>query len=297
MVELANTSFKFGCTSVPISVGCVCLWTNSAAIASGSAVPANLFQPISTSGDAAPLFKAVGVDFSGLSSSSYLVKISSYDIMGNFTFQDCKLPSGITVMNGTPEYQGSVTIDLDNCDSGNPASGMRSESYRYQGSIKANLTTYLTATDGLAPYSLKMTANAGASYFSPLKTRLIPIWSTLTSGSHTATIQLLYDAHLWTPSNQNVWMNLYYLGTSASTLASLATTQNSLTNYINGSTSALSAGVGAGSWSGTSGMTTPTSVQLQASFSPTEAGFLLAEICFGPGAADTLYVDPTITVA
>jgi hypothetical protein len=182
----------------------------------------------------------------------------------------------------------NIKVDFINCDSG--ATGYRNEWHREQGDIttETTITRASGATDGVQAVSWKAISGASSvmSPLLPLEFPPISQWNSLTGSSHTATIEIISSATL---NNDDIWVDLEYLGSSASPLGSAvnSTIATRLTANAACPTSSKT-------WN--SSPSTPQKQYLQVTFTPQMAGLVVARVKLAKASA-TVYVDPLITIA
>ena len=223
-----------------------------------------------------------GSDLSGFDSgSNTLFNSSSY--VSRIRAINCKLGAGVitaaTTTAGDPaEYQ------IINCDSG--ATGYRNEWHRSLGDITTNTTYTMTggATDGVEAVSHKWTTNANATIIAPLEGPVLSIWNTLTSGTHTATVQILSNATL---NNNDIWLELETLGSASYPISTVA--DDGIATSITADAAQASSSASGRSLSGA------TMQQLQVAFSPALVGMIEGRIKLAKPST-TVYVNPQLIV-
>lgn len=227
--------------------------------------------------------KLHGLDLSALGSGKNLVA-GDLSGTGEILFSGCKLASAVAVVSSASiKGQGSPTIILDNCDSDDPSSGPRSEVYTYHGSVVTDTAIVRTggASDG-TPYSLKMTANAaGVSFFSPLVTKPIRVEANTVGSPITVTTHIAMEEGATPLTESECWMEVEYMGTSASALVSLVNDHNSTVLSL----SATARPTSSETWTGFTG--TPVKQKLEVTFTPQEKGFYYVRIHLARVAAVT----------
>jgi hypothetical protein len=214
LIEFVDTDISFTNASQGIVPKANFVWNGGSAL--GTA-PTSLFVP--TTGAPYGNAKVVGVDLSLLASGSSLVNVG-VAIYGSYTFINCKLGASVTATTGTHPGQGGVTVELINCDSGD--TNYRNEWWGYQGNVITETTIVRTggANDGTTAISRKMTSSANSKFYSPLVFSSAIIWNDNTGSAITATVHIVTDNV--TLTDKECWLEVEYMGTSGSTLQSLA---------------------------------------------------------------------------
>lgn len=242
-----------------------------------------------------------GCDLSACASTVQVFPSASSGASGGhyFLMRNCKVPSSWTLA-GSGITSINYRAEAYNCDSGSTNYKLWVEDYF--GSIRDETTIVRTggASDGTTPLAWKMAANANAAYPSNvLRSPEIVIWNDTTGSSKTATIEFVHDTNVaagqgaGTASafqNNEVWIEVEYLGTSGNPLASLG--RSCPTDIL---TAAADCTSSSATWT-TTGMTTPVKQKLSVTFTPQKKGFIQIRVCIGK-ASKTIYVDPMITVS
>ena len=291
---LKNCSLKFGHVSQGIQPSCMFDMIGGSILSSGSK-PTVLLKSVGASRGVVTLS---GVDISALtaitSSSLVLANIGAQTI---YNFSNCLLGSGVSILYGSIAGHGGISVYLDNCDSGDPSSGPRSEAYTYQGSVKTDTAKYRTggASDGTS-YSLMMTSNTtGVSFISPLVTRPIPKVIDTVGSEITVTAHIAMEEGATPLTESQCWMEVEYMGTSGSTLTSFLTDNNSTVI----SESSTDQEISTETWNGFTG--TPVKQKLSVAFTPQEKGFYMVRIYLARVSAETtappVYVCPKLAVS
>jgi hypothetical protein len=228
-----------------------------------------------------------GFDFSNCGST---MNICSATDMNALRARNCKLPASWTgSVNGSTVDQ-SGTFELYNSSSA-------STLYHYErkvgyGTITGEQTIVRSggASDGTRSISWKMVSTADVEwnhiYLSSTK---ILRWIETVGSPVTATIEIVHDS-VTNMTNQQIWLEVQYLGTSGSTLSSFI--DDSSGDYLS---SAADQSASSASWT-TTGMTNPNTQQLSVTFTPQEAGFISAIVKVAM-ASKTVYVCPKMDVS
>lgn len=276
---LINTTVKITSgTASTISVGSgLFIWKNTAsAIATGSTAMTSLFNANTRT----TIAILDGVDFAGgagVGSGKNLV--AAMPTSSTFQFVNCKLASG--VLFATPSVTGA-TADVVISDSS--ATGYRQERYTYQGTLTTSTSVYNNATDGTTPISWQVVTTANAKRQSPFECFQIVQWAA--AGTYAASLVQCTSATA-SLTNADIWVDVEYLGSASSPLASLATTAPA-TQLTAGSSLA------AGSWAvGGLGHNYQLAIP---SFTTNLAGYVRFTVKVAK-ASLTINVDPSVTIA
>lgn len=273
-----NCTFVFGSTSQKISTYSGEINFIGGSIAATGSSPATLFLPLAT------LAQNVTVrdcDLSGITGTILNVGIAS---PGEFLIENCKLGSGVAMTTGAVSSPGGIMFRLHNCDSG-------SKNYRfYESDYESVIQQETTIVDNTNPcsngaqqFSWNIATNATISFGAPYISPEIAQWNSLTSGTHTATVQI---AGANTLTNGDIWMELEYPGNASFPIDSI------VNNRVADILTAVSAQpTSTDSWGGS-----PAHTQyLQVSFTPLMAGPIIARIYVAKPSI-TVYVNPLIVV-
>lgn len=238
-------------------------------------------------------FLVEGVDLSNMATSANLTPVAQTN---GFTgvFRNCKLPSGWSGGIGSITNP-SARIEMYNCDAGDTNYRMLIGSW--MGTLQSETTIVKTggASDGTTGLSWKMTASADAEYPAmPLASQEIAKRNTTVGSAITLTVDIVHDSQGSGAggafNNNEVWMEVQYQGTSGSTKSSFiscAPADILATPALQPSSSVT--------WT-TTGLTTPVKQKLQVTFTPQEAGWMLAKVCLAKPSA-VVYVDPVLQVS
>lgn len=280
-IDFIDTTLNYGNAGNRTIVRCELSGKN---ITVGGTAPTTLF--IHASNSSAKTVKITCSDLSALGSGKYLVNPTVGN--GIFIFIDCKLGASVTVLNGAITGQGGTDVSLCNCDSGD--TNYRNEYYSYQGSIKTETGKIRSggASDGTTPISWNMTTLTGAAFVSPLESPPIAIWNETTGSSKTVTVEIAQDNAATALNDDEVWLEVEYLGTSGYPISSIASDCKS--NILS---SAAAQATSSATWNN---MTTPTKQKLEVTFTPQEKGYIQAKVMLAK-TSTTIYVDPLLTVS
>lgn len=285
-IRFINTAINFSLAGHGIRVGTPdFVWTNTVgAIILGTA-PTTLFNAGGDATGAGGFMTCQGVDFGNLGSGKTLVgaALGGY----RFTFIDCKLGASVTVA-GTPTSRGS-TVDLLRCDSA--AASTRNERYWYEGTQTVETTIVRTggATDGTTPISWKLVSTANSKWVVPFESQSITLWNDSTSPITSLTFYGTTTGG-GVPNNDDVWIEVEYLGSSATPQGSFKTTTKA-DNLASAATTNNSSD--ASTWGG-SGAGNGFKIVVP-SFTPAMAGPMNITIKVAK-ASTTYYIDPVPTI-
>lgn len=204
--------------------------------------------------------------------------------------RNCKMPASWSgsVFNGTPS--SDAIYELYNCDDGD--TNYRLEKKTEFGTITDETTLVRTggATDGTTTISWEMVTTANAEWnHQTLDSPEIVRWNETTGSAITATIEILHDSAT-NMTDQGIWMEIQYLGTSGTPLALFA--DDAAADYI---TAAADQTTSSETWT-TTGMANPNTQKLSVQFTPQEKGFIHAIVRVA-AASKTVYIDPVITIS
>ena len=279
-VILDNTSISFAHAGQTINFGVSSdlTWINTASPLAGTA-PTYLF----TLGTYISLIDCVGVDFSGYTGT--LAYSNSSVCASKILLEGCKISSSVTLLAGAPNGN-APTIELVNCWDG---SVVRNDHAQIAGVVTAERTITLTggAADDVGAFSLKMAAASTKidKWVAPLESFWIDVENTAVGVSKTATVEIVSSSSL---NNDEIWMQLEYMGTAGNPLASFVFSQP-----LTPLTAAAAVPTSTAAWN--SAPATPVYQHLQVSFTPQRAGRVRARVMLGKASA-TVYVDPNIVI-
>jgi hypothetical protein len=277
-----NTSVQFGSVSQTVAPGGVSRfeWLNTAVPIIGATLPTNFLSPGYTN----TLLR--GLDLSALGSGKTLVN-ASISTWCRIQFENCKLGASVTPVSPAAQFR-DVSVSLINCDSG--ATGYRNEFYSFEGSIvtETTITRASGASDGVQAISWKGvgSGNNYNNYTAPLRFAPICQWNSLTGSGRTATVEIISSATL---TNDDIVLDLEYLGSSGSPLGSIVTT--AIATRL---TTPASLPTSIKTWNASPA--TPVKQYLQVTFTPQMAGLVVARVQLRKAGAIVVYVDPLITI-
>lgn len=280
-----NCNAKFGGTgSQRIAVGQGFFEWYGGSILSGSTTPDAVFRNSRTA-PASGHIKVVGVDFSNLSSSANFFDGGGMD---GGELRNCKLPASWSgsLINGTKDAPQGYWR-MVNCDSGDTNYKFWQE--EYAGDVRDETTIVRSggASDGSTSLSWKMAAAANAEYPTIyLASPEIYGWIGST-GSKTFTVEIVNDGS--TLKDDEVWLEIEYLGTSGFPLGLIATDKANVLATAADQTSSSE------TWT-TTGLSSPVKQSLAVTATVNEVGPFVARVILAK-ASQTIYVDPLVTVS
>jgi len=242
----------------------------------GSVFPSVL---IKSNVSVASTFELNGCDLSPIGASALV--LGSTACASTVKIKNCKLGANAVVLSGTIPGQGGVEVLLDNCHSGDL--NYRFEHHKYQGSIIQADNCYLNAA-----FSMKMTPITGAAYISPLESPPIAQWNSVVGSAKIATVEIIHNEAAALDDDE-IWMELEYLGTSGFPLASFVNDKMAWFGTPAAQTTSTA------SW--TENLTGEIKQKLSVSFTPQEAGYIVAKVYLGKVTTNPVYVDPYITLS
>lgn len=239
-----------------------------------------------------------GVDMSNIPASSDLVSIGA-SVASAVVLRNCKLPASWSGNLVTSPMHPASRCEMHNCDAGDTNYRIWIEDYA--GSIKHETTLVRTggASDGTTGLSWKMATNANAQYpLLPLRSPEIVRWNETVGSAITVDVDILHDTNVaagqgagtaFAFQDDEVWLEVEYLGTSGVPLASFVSDAKA-------SVLATAADQTTSSSTWAAGLTTPVKQKLSVTFTPQEKGYLHAVVYLAK-ASKTIYVDPKLQVS
>lgn len=221
-----------------------------------------------------------GVNLSVLGAGKNLVNMSN--LVADIEFVNCKLGASVNVSNAVTSAPGGVNVTLHNCDSG--ATNYRYQSIMFSGQAFSETTIVRSggSTDGTTPYSIRMLSSANANYHNPLCHHAAAVWNDTTGAAITVTVDIVHD-NLTALNDDEVWIEIGYLGASTSPLSSTASDKKALL------ATAASQAASTATWT-TTGLTNPNKQKLEVTFTPQMKGYLLPSVKLARPSY-TVYVD------
>jgi hypothetical protein len=194
-------------------------WVNTGQVlASGSTVPTNLFNQSATGYLSSVILEAL--DLSQVTSVFGMPNVSQ----GSWVVKDCKLNASATF--ATPLSTGQ-TVQYIRADSG--ATSYKSARYVYEGTetTETSITRVGGASDPTGQaQSRKIVTTANAQWLRPFKAEPYAIWNAVTGANVTVTVCGTVNAGAL-PNNDDIWLEVEYLGSSATPLGTIVTTTKS----------------------------------------------------------------------
>jgi hypothetical protein len=251
-------------------------WTNTAsAVNAAGTIPTTLFGGTNNSGT----ILIEGVDLSALGSGKTLVGVAA--TIADFTFKECKLGSAVTIASA-PSAALAYVIDVVRCDSGN--TNYRTERHIFFGDMTTETTIVRTggASDGTTAFSFKVVTTANTKFTSPFNMPAIAIWNDTVGSSVTVTVEGIASA---VPNNDEVYMEVEYMGDTASPQASRSTTRKALLATAAANTTSTQ------TWGGA----LTGKFKMAVTITPQQKGPITAYVRI-PKTSATVYIDPMITL-
>jgi hypothetical protein len=222
----------------------------------------------------------LGVDLSALGSGKTIVQRQTEPARNSFV--NCKLGASVT-LSAAATLPGDGVADFINCDSAD--TNYRSALYMHGGDLQTETTVIRTggASDGVTGISWKVTTNADAKQLHPFTTFPLVIWNTTAGSAVTVTVECRGPS---VPNNDQVWMDIDYLGTSGFPISTRATT--GLADILATAAACTSSSE---AWGGGT-----SSFKLVKTITPQEAGPITVHVNVG-WASQTVYIDPKVTLS
>lgn len=270
-----NTTIQAGATGDRINVaGGRFDWRNTGSAIAGATIPTALF---SASLGGSSRITVDGVDLSAIASGSTLVPATTNPAF--LTFINCKIASGV-ILAAAPTNPYSAVADFIWCDSAGTV--YRQFRNRWHGTLTEETTIVRTggATDGITPLAWKISTTANPTWVFPFESFPISIWNDVTGSSRTLTVYGIWGGGA-VPNNDDIWIEVEYLGDSGSPLASLV--KSTKANVL-ASNSALSSD--GSTWGGST-----TAFKMSVTFTAELEGYVRACVK-AARASSTFYIDP-----
>jgi hypothetical protein len=217
-IVLDNTTMQFGATGDSFDPSsCDFLWRNTPSAIQGATLPTTLINPSTQSGGIKIL---EGVDLSALDSGKTIVGSGANNAMSIYLI-NCKLGSGVTVAAAPANPSGPKTFFQSSDSSGTIS---RHGEWDYRGTLTSETTIVRTggATDGTTPLAWRIVTTANSKFLLPFESFPISIWNGVTGSGRTLTVYGIWGSGSL-PNNDDIWIDVEYLGDSGSPLASVAT--------------------------------------------------------------------------
>lgn len=288
-MEWNNCTVYFGNVGNYIDTGTInFVWKNTGQIlTAGSSIPTGLFGDSATGRLSNVILEALDLSqFTGDLDRAFV----TYQ-MGNFLIKDCKLHASMTI--ATPAAYGRTT-QLVRCDSG--ATGYKSARYNYEGTETTE--TAITRVGGsIDPngqaQSRKLVTTANVLWQRPFKAEPYAIWNDRTAANVVVTVYGTINAGSL-PNNDDIWMDVEYLGSSATPLGTIVNT--TLANLLSADAPVASdASVWNGGGSG-AGWSPFKLTKTLSSPQPGMAGYIHVRVRAAKPST-TFYIDPTVVLS
>lgn len=278
LVVWENTTAQFGNVSQRINVNGRFVWRNTL-----SAIAGTVPTFVMAANVASAVIVADGVDFSAVGSGKTLLTASSGAALA--VLRDCKLGASVIVSDNSLGGPGGSEHMIVRCDSADTT--YRSEKYSYAGTQVVDTTVVLSggASDGTTPISWKIVTTATSSWEFPFECLPISIWNDTTGASVTVTLQGIWGGGA-VPNNDEIWIDVGYLGTSGFPIVSQATS-----GKADGLASGSAIPAGSGTWGGST-----TKFAMSATFTPMEIGPITVNVKVAK-VSSVFYIDPKIAVS
>jgi hypothetical protein len=198
------------------------LWQNTGQVlAAGSSVPTNFLYASTGSGGQQDTIVLEALDLSQITGNLFNVATTT---LINVTIKDCKLNAAATIPALTTN-SGPI-VQLVRSDSG--ATGYKSSRYTFEGAETTDTT--VTRVGGAADptgqaQSRKIVTTANSQWLRPFKAEPYAIWNPRTAANVVVTV--CGNAVGALPNNDDIWLEVEYLGSSASPLGTIVTTTKS----------------------------------------------------------------------
>jgi hypothetical protein len=288
IVILNDTAMYFGSAGDYIDPGTsTFIWQNTGPVlASGSAVPTSLIG-CATGGHTSNI-TLEGLDLSQLTGSLNIYNVSQQ--MGTWSVKDCKLNATTSIL--AVPYPGQI-IQQVRSDSG--ATAYKSARYVYEGTETTE--TSITRVGGAADptgqaQSRKIVTTANSQWLRPFKAEPYAIWNPTTGANVTVTVYGTINAGAL-PNNDDIWLEVEYLGSSTFPLGTIVTTTKSNVLAANAAVASDSS-----TWNGGGSGAGWTPFKLTITLSspqPGMAGYLHARVRAAKPST-TFYIDPKVVL-
>jgi hypothetical protein len=280
LLELVNTAISFGNASQSFLVRCPIIWHGGSV---DSGVPPTILFRAGNQG-AQPYVTVSGVDLSAMGSGTSLVD-ADIGNPGLYQFQGCKLGSSVALTTGTYVGPGGITAELINSAASDI--GYRYEKANYQGTVSTETTIVLTggATNLGTAFSHKFVSSANSTFDAPLAGPWMSFKNSTTGSGITVSAEVITDGV--TLKDGEAWIEVDYLGVSGFPQLVRITDRCGLLSVPGSNQGSSSA-----TWT-TTGLSSPVTQVLSATFTPQEQGIVRARVMLAK-ASTTMYVNPEI---
>lgn len=269
-----NVSLTFANASDGISAAYSFEWRNTPTAINGLTFPTSLF----TGGSGSAIVQ--GVDLSNLGTGKYIA-LGGIFYQTKIVLHDCKLGVGVGLATGIYSYR-TLEVVMTRCDDGSKVYRHEKQNYLGKQSIETTIIRSGGASDGITPISWNITTSASAKFMKPFQSLpMLPVWNDTTGASKTVTVYGVWGGGS-VPNNDDIWIEVQYLGDSGSPLASFVTTRK-MSRLVAGSAVPSDS---SSTWGGGT-----TKFALSASFTPNQKGHIIVRV-FAAKASSTFYIDP-----
>jgi hypothetical protein len=277
-----NTTWQVAAAASTISAanGVNFTWKNTGATAAvtGATMPNILFGVGSSQNSGKVVCD--GLDLNALSGKTLVAAMTKG---GDYFFKDCKLPASITIAAAQTASASNIHV----IRSANGATAYTLEKHTYQGAQTTETT--ITRTGGAsingAAVAMKIVTTANAKYQAPFVSTPLVVANSTTGTNRTVTVYGIWGGGA-VPNNDDIWIEVAYLGTAGSPVASFASTGKATVLSANAATTADSS-----TWGGST-----TDFKMVATLSspqPALAGEIYVTVKAG-AASSTFYIDPKV---
>lgn len=276
-----NTTYQVGsaATIISMSRGVEFIWKNTASAITGATIPTNLFGASSVQGSTVVLD---GVDLSALSAKTIVAAQTTH---GLYAVKDCKLPASITI-NAAPTNAACKVYVIRS------ASGATANTLEKHDALGNQTTeTTIVRTGGAqvngTGVAMKIATTSAAHIHTPFESTPINVANTITATNRTVTVYGVWGGGA-VPNNDDVWLEVGYLGSASTPLLSFASTRKADVLAGNAACSTDSS-----TWGGST-----TAFSITATLSapqPQLAGDMYVTVFVGATSA-TLYIDPLVVL-
>lgn len=294
-VILKSPSFKFAAAAQVVAInGEVIIQGGS--VLSGGTSPTRLFR---LNGDAKACNLVVeGFDFSNCGAGVDLCGLAGSGSVA--VLRDCKVPASWTGKTAASAgYVAGSRVEAWNV--GNSTAIKRLKIDHYHGTVADNEAIYRAggATDDTTNISWKLDSSANTAFpNNPFRSPPLLVLNTTTGSSKTVTVNFVHDTNVTAGQgagtsfafrDNEVWMEVEYLGTSGEAIGSVSNTMPTVIATPADITSSSD------TWT-TTGLTTPVKQKLEATFTPQKKGYFRCVVCIGKP-SKTIYLDPLAVVS
>lgn len=223
-----------------------------------------------------------GTDFSIYGAGKTILGASTAATSRIATLRNCKFGTGVTkVALATSMTQRASIVSSDSS-----ATSYNHENYTFSGQQVVETTIVRTggASDFTTPIAWKANTNTNTNFIIPYEFTPIAIWNDTISSNVNVTVYGIWDSGAL-PNNDDIWMDVYYMGDSTSPLSTLNTSNKVSSLATSSSLSSDTSTWGAGS-------TTPFKMSVTLSSpQPLIKGIIYVKL-FAAKASTTFYIDP-----